>query len=340
MQRRGTRFSNPVRHWVVHIPDPQGQVLRDRSPGATDTRSFRLPLLANATDIFVLHEVEPGRIGNDIWLFFKHHFSELGNRRGGLDGWPTEGDLDILCKRAAGLFVYATATVKFIDCRIWNPRVQFDLIVQSPDSSIYEGTTELNPNKTLDSLHMSILQEAFGRNLPERDPEIRSALGAVILVANPLPPSAIATLLSIDPQSVSLQLSSIHLLLIQEDADSPVRPFHKSFPDFIVDPTRCTNERFCIPPPNHHLELLLGCLELMDETLEMNMFYLPPTAANDEVNDLHLRAERRGTNTSSMGTPSVYPKLLPLSITSWRTSSCSGWRCLASSVSQGKRPTH
>ncbi|KAF9646368.1 WD40 repeat-like protein, partial [Thelephora ganbajun] len=77
-----------------------------------------------------------------------------------------------------------------------------------------------------------------------------------------------------------------------EDADSPVRPFHKSFPDFIVDPTRCINERFHVSPPTHHRELLAGCLELMNRTLEKNMCNLPDAVANCEVKDLHERTER------------------------------------------------
>ena len=76
---------------------------------------FRLPLLAKMTDVFVLHEVGPDQVRSDIWLFFNTSFSELVGRRCGLDDWPTGEQLDQLCERAAGLFVYAAATFKFID---------------------------------------------------------------------------------------------------------------------------------------------------------------------------------------------------------------------------------
>ena len=66
---------------------------------------FRLSLLAKATDVFVLHEIEQGQVNNDIQLFFKHSFSETAGRLGGLDNWPTREQLDLLCERAAGLFV-------------------------------------------------------------------------------------------------------------------------------------------------------------------------------------------------------------------------------------------
>ena len=81
---------------------------------------FRLPLLVDATDIFVLHDVQASLINGDIWLFLKHELSELGQRRR-LGGWPSDEHIDVLCHRAAGLFVYAAATVKFLDSRTHLP---------------------------------------------------------------------------------------------------------------------------------------------------------------------------------------------------------------------------
>ncbi|KAF9643443.1 hypothetical protein BDM02DRAFT_3065052, partial [Thelephora ganbajun] len=256
-------------------------------------RGFGLPPLAKATDVFVLHEVEPNRVDSDIRLFLRHSFLEIAGRQGGLDGRPTEEQLDLLCERAAGLFVYAVATVKFVDHRNKNPTKQLDRLLQLPKSTVCEGKTKFKLNTTLDSLYTSILQEAFSDDDPMGDPMVRSVLGAVVLAANPLSPSTIGALLGFDTGDVFPPLSSIHsLLTLQEDTDQPVRPFHKSFPDFIVDPTRCTNERFRVSPPGHHPELLVGCLNLMNRTLEKNMCKLPDTVTNSEVPDLRERTER------------------------------------------------
>ena len=254
---------------------------------------FRLPLLAEATDVFVLHDVKPALVSNDIRLFFKQSFLGLARRRRGLDGWPTEEQLDLLCERAAGLFVYAMATVKFIDHKNNNPKKQLVRLLESPENSAREGKTEFRADITLDSLYLSIFYEAFGRDDPEDDPRIRAILGAVVLPADPLSPSTIATLLELDPEDVLLPLSSVHsLLLLQEDINHPVRSFHKSFPDFIVDPTRCTNPRFRISPPDHHSKLLICCLDLMNRALEKNICKLPDAVANSDVSDLKERIER------------------------------------------------
>ena len=263
-------------------------------PESRIQEGFRLPLLAEATDVFILHEVEPSKVEKDIRLFLKYKFSELVRRRPGLDGWPTDEQLDTLCERAAGLFVYVMATVKFVERPSANPRTQLKLLLQSPGSSSHEGRTKLNTNTTLDSLYTSILQGAFGDcDDPHNDPKVRSVLGAMVLAANPLSPHTIATLLNLDPEDVFPLLSSVQsLLILKEDINHPVRPFHKSFPEFIIDPDRCTNQRFQVSSPHHHPQILIGCLDLMHQTLEKNMCQLPDAVANSEVSDMKERIER------------------------------------------------
>ena len=269
-----------VKFFVTGRPEPR---IRD---------GFRLPLLVKATDVFVLDEVEPGQVGSDIRLFFRNKFSEIGGRRRIPDGWPTEEQLDLLCERTGGLFVHAMATVMFIGQKNVNPKEQLDRLLLSPDSR-FVGKTKFKVNTTLDSLYTTILQEAFGDDDPENDPRVRSVLGAVILATNPLSTTTIATLLNIDTDGVFPLLSSLHsLLILREDIDHPVRPFHKSFPDFIIDPARCTNQRFRVSPLDQHGELLVGCLETMNRRLEKNMCNLPDGVTNSEVVDLNERIER------------------------------------------------
>ena len=258
-------------------------------------QGFRLPLLAEATDVFVLHDVDPGRVANDIRLFFTHEFSELVRRRRGLGDWPTKEQIDLLCRRAAGLFAYAVATVRFIGKQSANPRERLDLLLRSPEISGREAKMKFNENTTLDSLYTSVLKGAFGDDDDlDNDPKVRSILGAMILAANPISSSSIATLLDLDvDEDVFPLLSSAQsLLILKEDTNYPVRPFHKTFPDFIIDPDRCTNQRFYISPLDHHSQLLLNCLDLMGRTLEKNMCKLPDSVSNSDVKDLKERVER------------------------------------------------
>ena len=254
---------------------------------------FRLPLLVDSTDVFVLHDVHPNLINNDIRLFLRHELSELARRRR-LDGWPSDEHIDLLCRRAAGLFVYAVATIKFLDNQVQLPKRRLEVIAGLPECTDHEGKTRLNSNMTLDSLYTSIPRTPFGEEDPQTHAKVRSTIGAVVLLVNPLPPSAIAELIGLDPEEVILFLTSVHsLFAIEEDFSQPVKPFHKSFPDFITDPLRCADARFYISPGNLHLELAMNCLRAMNEGLEQNLLSLPDYALNSEVEDLETRIDDR-----------------------------------------------
>jgi hypothetical protein len=211
-----------------------------------------------------------------------------------MDGWPTDEHLDSLCRRAAGFFVYAVAMVNFLKHKFKGPSDRLDIIMKSPESTVHEGKAELKVYTSLDSLYMSIFQEAFCKNNAEDDTVVRSVLSAVVLIINPLPPSAVATLLGFDCDMVLSLLGSIQsLLALHDDINHPIHPFHKSFPDFIKDSTRCTDTRFYISL-GHHTELLLCCLKLMDKLLEKNMCSILDYALNSEVEDLQKRIEDSG----------------------------------------------
>ena len=89
--------------------------------------------------------------------------------------------------------------------------------------------TKFNESTTLDSLYTSILKGAFGDDDGPDNDKVRSILGAMVLAANPISSSSVAMLLNLDAdQDVFPLLSSAQsLLILQEDINFPVRPFHK-----------------------------------------------------------------------------------------------------------------
>jgi len=255
---------------------------------------FRGPLLKTATHIFILHHVEPSTVDEDIRCFFKHELSRLAQRRGGMDGRPTDGELDLLCQRAAGYFVYAVATVNFLDHHLQDPLDQLDVIMAVPESTAHEGEADLKVYTSLDSLYISIFQKSFLKNKTKDDAMVCSILSAVLLVKQPLSLSGIATLTGFRQNQIYHLLGLIQsLLILPEDPDHPIQPFHKSFPDFITDPTRCVDMRFYLSP-KYHTDLVLHCFKLMGKSLRRNMCSVPDYALNSEVEDLPKRIEDSG----------------------------------------------
>ena len=251
-----------------------------------------LPLLIDSTDVFALDDVHPSLVHGDIRLFLQHELSKLAQRRQ-LGRWPPDQSIDILCRRAAGRFIHAVVIVKFLDSRIHLPKYGPDAILQHPERIGPEVKPWVEP-WTVDSLYTSILQTAFSEERLDIDSKARSIIGAIVMAVNPLSPLAIADLIGVEFEEVTLFLKSIKsLLAVVEDSNQPVKPFHKSFPDFITDPSRCTDTRFFISPGPLHLQLAMNCLGVMIDGLEQDLLSLPKYALNSEVTDLQTRIDAR-----------------------------------------------
>ena len=249
--------------------------------------------LQDLTDVFILHEVEPDTINQDIRLFFECELSKLAQSHGGKEGWPTDEQLNWLCRRAAGVFIHAVATVNALNHPLETPWGQLDSIMETPESTASEGRVKLKGHSSLDIIYISILRKSFHNNGPKDDTNVRSVLGCVVLATDPLSPSTIATLMGLSHHRVRLVLELTRsLLVLSSDPNEPVQPFHKSFPDFMKDPTRCTDQRFYVSP-DRHVELFTCCLRTIGKSLK-NMSPFPDPGSIYKV--AHLpRIEPRST---------------------------------------------
>ena len=114
---------------------------------------FHGPLLKESTNIFILYHVKCYNVDSDIHHFLKHELSKISCRP---QGWPTDKHLDSLCQRAAEFFVYAVATVNFLNHHLQDPSDQLDVIMALPEGTVHEGETELRVYASLDSLHVNL----------------------------------------------------------------------------------------------------------------------------------------------------------------------------------------
>ena len=245
---------------------------------------FRLKPLRPITEVLKLHDIKPSWVDSDIRLFLRTQLINIAEDRSDcdLEDWPSSNEIDVLCKKAAGLFIYASTVVKFIASEYHSLNERLDLITSLPQSTAYEGKSGI------DLLYTQVLKQAFcnvdpdGQELYSR---FRSVVGAVVLVFNPLSIKALSTLLG--TSNISTTLRTLHsLLLIPDGTEDPICTFHKSFPDFLTDPGRCEDKRFFVDPSVQHMELVLSCLNLMKKMLKRNICSLDDYVVLSEVEDL------------------------------------------------------
>ena len=251
---------------------------------------FRLKSLRPITEVFRLHDVERSSVDHDIKLFFRTQLTDIATSRSDCDfteDWPTPSDIDVLCTKAAGLFIYASTVVKFVASRPRTPIQQLEQIVSLPQSTAYEGRAGV------DLLYTQILEQAATDvGAVQDDGEIysnfKAVVGTVLLIYNPLSAKALSDLMKLP--NIRSTLYFLHsLVLVPEDPEDSIHTFHKSFPDFLMDPNRCKNEKFLVKPSIHHAEILFSCLRLMREKLKRNICSLDDCSVLTEVKDLSAR---------------------------------------------------
>ena len=226
-------------HHVNEIPDVKFFITGRPEPRIRS--GFRLRSFLPITEVLKLHKVKSEVVNHNIKLFFQTKLTDLAESRSDCDSmgdWPTSSDINILCKKAAGFFVYASTVVKFVTSGNRGPTIQLNQIISLPQSTFHEGRSGI------DLLYTQVLKQVVRvMNLDDEEPysHFRTVVGVVVLMFNPLLVKALSDLLG--QPDISTTLCSLHsLLLIPTNEVTPIHVFHKSFPDFLIDQKRCKDK--------------------------------------------------------------------------------------------------
>jgi len=247
---------------------------------------FHLASLRPHTEIFKLHDIKPDVVDSDIKLFLMAQLTDITKNQSTcnfVEDWPSPQDIDVLCKKAAGFFIYASTVVKFVGSQYHPPDERLALIISLPQDTSHEG------KGGIDLLYTQVIEQAFHNMDQGYYLHFRLIVGVVLLIINPLSIEALSGLLrNCSTQSkIYNTLCALHsVLLIPDNIEDPVRIFHKSFPDFLMDSGQCTDTRFFVDPPAHHRETFSLCLNVMKKGLKKNVCNLAGSTPLSEVEDL------------------------------------------------------
>ena len=118
---------------------------------------------------------------HDIKLFFRTQLVEVAKTRSDCDfmqDWPSSLDIDILCGKAVGFFIYASTAVKFIVSISQTPIEQLEQIISLPQSTTHEGRSGI------DFLYNQILKQVAAEMGTDGSPKgiysrFKTVVGAV-----------------------------------------------------------------------------------------------------------------------------------------------------------------
>ncbi|KAG8946138.1 hypothetical protein FRC03_001473 [Tulasnella sp. 419] len=229
---------------------------------------FNDPALKSVSEASILHDIDIAVVQHDIGLYLDHHLRRIGKEMLGDESWPSQSDIDSLTERAKGLFIYASASIAYIeDKEHREPKERLNRLLDD----ISDGGE--SPFADIDKLYRYILNSSLPkRNAQEVAGRLRAILGAIVLLQDPLSSSAMEKLISMSEGSIRPTIIPLHAVLsVPDDVKEPIRVFHQSFPDFMVDYRRCNNPHLIVDPPVHHTHLALHCINLMNLSLCRNM---------------------------------------------------------------------
>ncbi|KAH6916414.1 hypothetical protein BKA70DRAFT_1255705 [Coprinopsis sp. MPI-PUGE-AT-0042] len=239
-------------------------------------RAFRLLLQKHrGPQVFHLHEIENSVVESDIRLYINYRLSpeQVDDALPDLlpPPWRASAkEKEALVQMAGKLFIIASTAVNFI----------LDPMQLAPGKQIrqlLDAMTGSGPaSSPMDCLYTQVLRSAIPTPTGDWFEDYQCVVGAIVVAADVLPVHSLALLLDKEPNDIVRTLSHLHSLVAPTNHDEAFRVHHKSFPDFVTDPARCSiDPRLFIDAPAQHLRLARDCLRIMTQMLKHNICGIP-----------------------------------------------------------------
>ncbi|KAH6916431.1 hypothetical protein BKA70DRAFT_1140603, partial [Coprinopsis sp. MPI-PUGE-AT-0042] len=250
-------------------------------------RPFRLLLEKHQSSrVFHLHEIENSVVEADIRLYINYRLSPEQVDAALPDLFPprwraSAQEKEALVQMAGKLFIVASTAINFIlDPRRLDPGRR---IGQLLDATRGSGLA----SSPMDHLYTQVLRAAVPDPVDDWFDDYQAVVGAIVVAADVLPVQSLALLLDKQPNDIVRILSNLHSLIAPSKRSEAFRVHHKSFPDFVTDPSRCSiDTRFVIDASARHHHLARGCLRIMVKLLKQNNCDLPLSDWSKELDKL------------------------------------------------------
>ncbi|KAL4862434.1 hypothetical protein BDV12DRAFT_207213 [Aspergillus spectabilis] len=213
----------------------------------------------------ILHEVPKPIIERDISLFLEDKLVTIRHKRSLSSDWPGYMNVQTLVTMAVPLFIFA-ATI----CRL------FEDHNLDPEQCLTEILKYQNQESKLDGTYLPVLNRLVSKYSGTRQiqlvQEVREVISIIILLESPLSIISLSKLMGISTMSIHARLNSLYSVLdIPNDDKLPVRLFHLSFRDFLLDSSTRVKTLFWVDKKRMNQRLSDRCLSVMRKNLKKDI---------------------------------------------------------------------
>jgi hypothetical protein len=193
----------------------------------------------------------------DISTYVRHELGEIRRKRVPNDvNWPGEESSQKLVRMAIPLFICAFTLCRFLEDRDQPAKKQLEILETS------RLTGQISKLEQLNIMYTTIFEQL--REMLRK--EFHTIVGTIVILAEPLSVPALAALLEMDEETISLRLERLRSVVrIPENYQLPVRMFHLSFADFLFDREKKqdTKNWFFVDQSKTHKMMAERCLDLL-----------------------------------------------------------------------------
>ncbi|KZP29382.1 hypothetical protein FIBSPDRAFT_216561 [Athelia psychrophila] len=265
-------------HELAKFPR-QFRFLITSRPDSDIERAFKSAVHIHAIDLSMSES------STDVLLYIKHEMAQIYSIRHSYDELPPDWAGPLVVQRlasfAAGLFIWAATAMKFLR------------LTEDPVRWLSKLLAQEGQAFTLDELYKTALRSASQWEPGETTDAFRQVLGLIVIGQIPLTDATISELLGFEDSGRQCRIALRRLgCVIQWSEGQPARTFHKSFPDYLTDRSRCSSEPWFIDKQEHHRALTIRSFRLMKSQLRFNICNLTDShILNKDVPDLPARIQ-------------------------------------------------
>jgi hypothetical protein len=256
----------------------------DDGPTELITRS-----IPRAPNINTLHLYPLDVTLGDMKTFYFHHFGSI------IDSHPSTHDrewiagvISSLAEITGHLFLFAAIVTRYVNAVMHNPYERLKDVMNALQNPSKDMSVVLEP---LDIIYRLILDDASIDGHPEIVERLRSMMACIVVAREPMTVQQLATILHIEEGLTATYLDALSsvLLVVSEDLQIYIRPFHPSLRDFLLEPARST-VTWAISAHGTHLQIAHFSLDIMLESLNTVDWMAESLPSIDQTTRLrHLR---------------------------------------------------
>ncbi|KAE8386476.1 NACHT and WD40 domain protein [Aspergillus alliaceus] len=215
-----------------------------------------------------LHEIPAEVTEHDIFLFINHRLLNIKRDRSLPVDWPEDTDIQTIVMLSTPLFIFAATMCRIFEDPQWDPV-----------DSLAEVLSHRNDASKLDGTYLPVLNQLLTKQSEKQKKqlvqEFQEVVGTIVMLQSPLSIISLSRLINLPERMVSLRLNSLHSVLsVPDDANLPVRLFHLSFRDFLINSETREKTPFWVNEEDTHQKLAKQCLAIC-HSLTRNLCGLP-----------------------------------------------------------------